>query len=148
MYAHVLVGTDGSATATLAVEAAARLAKAHDARLTIVHAFRPGVVPTPPEDEAREFGWRFTAGAMADELVAQAMRRAQDAAGGGLAIETRSEPGRPVAVLVAAVGALKPDAVVVGNADIRAGRSYRSVGHSLSRRVDSDVVIVVTSSAA
>ncbi|MEY2424544.1 MAG: Universal stress protein family, partial [Actinomycetota bacterium] len=135
MYGHVLVGTDGSATATLAVEAAARLAKAHDARLTIVHAFRPGAVPMPPEDEAREFHWRYTAGAMADQLVGRAMRCAQAVVGGGLQIDTRSEPGKAVAVLVAAVDALRPDAVVVGNADIRAGRSYRSVGHSLSRRV-------------
>ena len=148
MYDHVLVGTDGSATATAAVEAAARLAKAHDARLTIVHAFKPGAVPIPSEDEAREFGWRFTAGAVADQLVSQAKRRARDVAGVELEIDTRSEAGKPVAVLVAAIDALKPDAVVVGNADIRAGRSYRSIGHSLSRKVDSDVVIVDTSRAA
>lgn len=148
MYSHVLVGTDGSTTAARAVEAAALLAKAHDARLTIVHAFRPSAVPIPPEDEAREFAWLFSAGSIADELVRRAMRSAQDVAGGRLAIETHAEPGKPVAVLMAAVEALKPDAVVVGNADIRAGRTYRSIGRSLSRRIDSDVVIVNTSRAA
>ena len=44
MYAHIVVGTDGSPTATEAVRHAARLANATGATLHIVHVFHP--IPT------------------------------------------------------------------------------------------------------
>jgi nucleotide-binding universal stress UspA family protein len=148
VYDHVLVGTDGSATATLAVEAAARLAEAHQAKLTIVHAFKPGAVPLVNDDVARDVSWHLTAGTIADKVVAVAEQLAQAAVGGRLDIETHPAPGKPVAVLLSAIDLLQPDAVVVGNADVRRVRMRRSVGHALSRRVRSDVVIVDTASAA
>jgi nucleotide-binding universal stress UspA family protein len=70
VYDHVLVGTDGSATATKAVEAAAQLAQVHGARLTIAHAFNPRE-PEPLESRAveAEFPWLWSSGARAEALV-------------------------------------------------------------------------------
>jgi nucleotide-binding universal stress UspA family protein len=146
MYAHVLVGTDGSPTATRAVGAAARLAHAHGARLTVVHAFDP----RPPRDvhhadRARdELGWRLTPGGAADVLVRDAADHAQAVACGALDVHVRAEPGHPVPVLLRAVAAVEPDAVVVGNADLRRPRVRRAIGPSLSRKAGVDVIIVDT----
>ena len=148
MYDHVLVGTDGSPTATRAVEAAARLAHAYQAKLTIVHAFRPrrpSVVAdasfVPTED-----AWRLTPGGAAESLVDRAADHAQLTACGGLHIETRVEPGSAASVLRALARELEPDVIVVGNADVYRPRLRRSIGQALSRRVTSDVVIIDTAS--
>ena len=145
MYEHVLVGTDGSTTATRAVEAAARLAHTHQARLTIAYAFDPRQ-PVPVNHPAvpEEFTWRQTVGGMAEAVVNEAVDRAQAAACGGLRVDGRAEPGPPVAVLLAFVGELRPDLVVVGNADLHRVRLRRSIGHALSRRVHGDVIIIDT----
>jgi nucleotide-binding universal stress UspA family protein len=145
MYNHVLVGTDGSDTATRAVEAAARLAQAHQARLTIAHAFdarQPH--PTVTSPVAAEMGWLASPGVRAEAVVNAAVNRAQEVACGGLSVEGVAEPGHPVTVMLAVADELEPDAVVVGNADIRRFRLRRSIGHALSRRVQGDVVIVDT----
>lgn len=145
MYKHLLVGTDGSSTATRAVEAAARIAHAHNATLTIVHAFDPRQ-PSPVLDPGveREFPWlRFT-GARADAVVRAAVDRAHAAACGGLEVHGRVEPGSAAGVLTAVAEEVRPDAVVVGNADVRRLRLRRSIGHALSLRVSADVVIVDT----
>jgi nucleotide-binding universal stress UspA family protein len=145
MYDHVLVGTDGSPTATKAVEAAARLAQVHCAQLTIVHAFDPRpLMPASDGGVGAEYTWRQSVGAMAEALVNAAADHAQAVTCGGLQVEARAEPGDPVTVLLTFVRKLRPDAVVVGNADLHRFRLRRSIGHALSRRVHSDVVIVDT----
>ena len=146
MYDHVLVGTDRSATATRAVAAAARLAQAHNARLTIVHAFKSGSVPIAG-DCPPEFTWRLSAGQVADEVVKDAARTAQSSADGDLEIQTRHQAGSPVTVLLHAIDALRPDAVVVGNADVGWLRVRRSVSQAIARRARIDVVVVDTRAA-
>lgn len=144
MYDHVLVGTDGSVTATRAVGAAARLAHVHRAKLTIAHAFDPHSSQPDLEDAPDVRRWMTSPGVVAETLVDVAVAHAHQVSCGGLQIDGRAEPGDPVAVLVAVVQELQPGAVVVGNADLRRLRLRRSIGHSLSRRVPTDVVIVDT----
>lgn len=146
MYDHVLVGTDGSVTASRAVEAAARLAHAHQARLTIAHAFasarsRPRAAPPVPE----EFSWLQTPGGAADAVVLTAVALAQRAACGALSVDGRAELGHPRVVLRALVDELQPDAIVVGNADARRSLTRRGLGTWLAGRTHADVVIVDTS---
>lgn len=149
MYDHVLVGTDGSPTATRAVEAAALLARIHDAGLSIVHAFDPTEpdLHLDPSIEA-DLGWSIaSSGARADALVNAAVHRARTSAGGGLRVEGLIRPGRPVEVMVALAAELRVDAVVVGNADVHRVRIRRSIGHALVRRIRGDVIIVDTTAA-
>ena len=146
MYHHVLVGTDGSLTASRAVEAAARLAHAHRARLTIAHAFPPvGARRRTASPVPEEFSWLQTPGGAADALVVRAVEVAQQAACGALTIDGRAEVGHPRGVLRALVDELRPDAVVVGNADARRSLTRRGLGTWLAGRTHADVVIVDTS---
>jgi len=58
-YRNVIVGTDGSETAELAVRHAAYLAKAFGARLTIVTAFAPQPAsPTDLTEVPEDLKWR------------------------------------------------------------------------------------------
>lgn len=70
MYKRILVATDGSKTATLALEEACRLARGTDARLRIVH-----VVDSP---YAYADAW-YTAGTADVEAVQRAWRQAGQA---------------------------------------------------------------------
>jgi nucleotide-binding universal stress UspA family protein len=149
MYQQVLVGTDGSMTATRAVEAAARIARAHDAELTIAHVFNPrqGLRQEVARAEAPdEFKWRLSPGGAADTIVEGAVDRARVAAGdGSLRVRTRSEPGRAIPVLLGLIDDMDPDALVIGNRDMPTRlRFRRSVARTLSRRATCDVVIVDT----
>jgi nucleotide-binding universal stress UspA family protein len=130
VYDHVLVGTDGSMSSVRAVGTAARLARAHDARLTIANSFavRSG-------------------GAAARSLVDAAAQHAQAVASGDLAIDTRTEPGTTVSVLRALIAELRPDAVVVGNANVRRALGRSGRGDRRLRRTDRSIVIVDTSDA-
>jgi nucleotide-binding universal stress UspA family protein len=149
MYNHVLVGTDGSVTASRAVESAARLAHAHQARLTIAHAFTAkGHVGPDPMGLPDEIGWLRTPGGSADALVSSAVDLAQEATCGALEIEGRAELGTPRAVLRSLIDELAPDAVVVGNADARRSITRRGLGSALARRATTDVIIVDTSDAS
>lgn len=145
MYDHVLVGTDGSETASRAVRTAALLAHVHQARLTIAHAFDPRRrAELVDQRAAAELHWMLTPGVAADALVQRAVHDAQAAACGGLDAVGRSEVGDPLTVLRSLIRELQPDVVVVGNADLRRIRLRRSLGHALSRRVHIDVIVVDT----
>src|SRR5680860_678996 len=61
-YTAVFVGTDGSATAQVAVTAASAVATALKARLTIVTAFERGMFDDAPPSIAAKFPQGFQAG--------------------------------------------------------------------------------------
>ena len=72
-YRRVVVGTDGSETAALAVEQAAEVAKSFDAELLIVTAFDPH--PTKDTDHHEvpdDLKWQITDSALADGHTAKA----------------------------------------------------------------------------
>jgi len=145
VYDHVLVGTDGSDTASRAVRAAAQLAQVHQAKLTIAHAFHPRRrAEIVDRRAAAELHWMLTPGAAAEVLVQRAVHDAQAAACGGLDAAGRAEVGDPLTVLRSLIRELRPDVVVVGNADLRRPRLRRSLGHALSCREHIDVIVVDT----
>jgi nucleotide-binding universal stress UspA family protein len=148
MFERVLVGTDGSATATRAVEAAALVARAHGSVLIVGHAFSSRQTWGQQRawaEAPEESRWRLSVGAVAEATVHAAIDRAHETVGAGLKVLGRCEPGRPVPVLLAMVDALDVDALVIGNRDMRARlRLGRSVGRRLARRAACDVVIVDT----
>ena len=130
MYDLVLVGTDGTITASRAVESAARLAHAHNARLTIAHAFSPRAEPGLERSVRDELPWLGTPGTAAEALVLSAADLAQEATCGALDVDVRAEPGTPRAVLCSLIDELGPDAVVIGNADARRSLTRRGLGHA------------------
>jgi nucleotide-binding universal stress UspA family protein len=148
MYRHILVGTDGSTTASRAVESAARLAHAHHARLTIAHAFRARLTYTDPGPVPDDLAWLRSPGATADAIVANAAGLAQAVACGSLEVQVRPEVGTPRSVLRALMQELDPDAVVVGNADARRSFTGRGLGSNLVGRTRADVIVVDTSDSS
>lgn len=148
MYERVLVGTDGSETATKAVEAAALTAFAHAADLTIVHAFSvpwAGTWANTDPDVPDDLRWRLTPGAIAESTVEAAIERAHSVCAGPLVVHGGCETGRPVPVLLELIDELHADAVVVGNRDLQGRvRALRSVGRALARSAPCDVIIADT----
>lgn len=138
MYERVLVGTDGSTTATRAVEAAVRLAATHGAALTVAHAYRarPSAAQQRAWQQAPEdFRWRLSVGSVGESTLDAAVATAR-ATCPWLDIDGRFEPGHPVRVLLRLVDQLDPDVLVIGNRG--------SIGRALARRAACDIVIVDT----
>jgi nucleotide-binding universal stress UspA family protein len=142
-YNHVVVGTDGSATAEAAVRHAADLAKACGAALTIVSAYtrsdpEPGAA-TPAGEE-----WIATDAAGAQDRVVAGVDVAaksgvQDARG-------RTGAGDPASVLLDIAGDVGADVIVVGSRGMASASRFLlgSVPNRVSHHASCDVIIVRT----
>lgn len=123
-YKRILVGTDGSSGATAAVKAAAALANASAAELTILSSFqRPdqslveaiweaGALKEGRESVPEEFEWRVSAAGVAQVAVDEA---SQVAAAEGVEARKRTEEGRPSDALLRVAEEEESDLIVVGN---------------------------------
>lgn len=140
MYERVLVGTDGSESATRAVESAARLAGLHDAELIVGHGFSTRLTGAQRRWWAvapAEHRWRYSPGTIAEATVDSAVARARDVAGDSLVVTGVCTPGDPVPVLVDAARRVEADLLVIGN------RSRR-IERAVCRRAPCDVLVVDT----
>jgi len=144
-YHHVVVGTDGSATAAQAVGHAAQLASACRAKLTIVSAYTRrdanlAELSAPPGDD----DWVATDAAGAEDhvIAAQAIARAR----GAEQVAGRTEAGDPAAVLLDLASEVGADVIVVGSRGMAAASRFLlgSVPNRVSHHADCDVVIVRT----
>ncbi|MCK4178183.1 universal stress protein [Aciditerrimonas ferrireducens] len=157
---HVLVGTDGSPTASEAVRRAASLAGSLGARLTICCVYSrqgpsPAVAggvlgqlvaaeePVPP-GPVDELAWRVTRAAEAEEVVRRAAGLAREAGAREVAVLTRR--GDAAAELVRLAGELPADLVVVGSRGMRSWTRFvlGSVPNHVSHHAPCDVLIVRT----
>jgi len=145
-YRNVVVGTDGSETAELAVRHAAELAKAFGARLTVVTAFTPR-----PEEEAKrlqeapeDVRWAITDSTSADERARQARTIAREA--GVEDVVLRVDSGDPAALLIDAADDSGGDVIVVGSKGMTSAKRFvlGSVPNKISHHAPCDVVIVHT----
>jgi nucleotide-binding universal stress UspA family protein len=145
-YRNVIVGTDGSETAELAVRHAADLAKAFGAKLTIVTAFAP-----QPEEEARrleeappDVRWAITDATSADERA----RRGRDIARkvGVEDVTVHVDSGDPASLLIDAADDSGDDVIVVGSKGMTGAKRFilGSVPNKVSHHAPCDVIIVHT----
>jgi nucleotide-binding universal stress UspA family protein/nitrite reductase/ring-hydroxylating ferredoxin subunit len=120
-YRHLLIGTDGSSTATEASRKGAELARALGAEITFLLVGDPLVGAVVLEEAARS-------------------------AGGARAVHTRTEEGDPAERLVEAAGTAGADLVVVGNKGMAGPRRYLmgSVPSQVAHRSPVDVLIAKT----
>lgn len=145
-YRRIVVGTDGSATAAIAVEHAASLAAASGGELLIVTAFQPDRAPDVADDVPEDLQWTITDSAVAEEHVANA---AGAAAARGVAsgrIHVISEPGDPADALVGVAEARGADVIVVGSKGMHSASRFLlgSVPNKVSHHAPCDVLIVRT----
>jgi nucleotide-binding universal stress UspA family protein len=161
-YHRILVGTDGSATATKAVETAASLAATLGVKPTIVCVYEP-----PTEDELKrlrsdpndpleqwkptrlsretpdEFKWRIAGAAQAEDVLERA---AAHAAKAGSEAEVRAIEGSPAETLVNLAEDEGFDVIVVGNVGMRGSKRFMlgNVPHRISHHAPTDVLILRT----
>jgi nucleotide-binding universal stress UspA family protein len=114
-YSKVLVGTDGSASATRAVERAAAVAADAGATLLIASAFQP-ISERDRAAAVNQLGndaYKVMGSNPAEDALRDAEALAKKA--GVEQVETVAEPGDPVDVLVALIEGRKVDLCIVGN---------------------------------
>src|SRR3954452_20030310 len=106
---QIVVGTDGSTTATEAVRRAVELATAQGARLHVVTAYRPKggrAEGTLPE----AWQWKASPGEVAEQTARAA---AETATAAGIDVECHAQPGDPADVLVDVVEEVGADLLVI-----------------------------------
>lgn len=149
MYTSIVVGTDGSPTASLAVNEAARLAKAFDAPLHVVSAFRTvaagaaAYTAVQPAAVMAMGDWMIDVRAAVEEQLAQT---ADQLANAGIASAVHAMPGDPVDAILEVAEQEKADLIVVGNKGMQgARRVLGSVPNSVAHKAACTVLIVKTS---
>jgi nucleotide-binding universal stress UspA family protein len=131
-YRSVLVGSDGSATAELAVRGAAEVAAEHGARLVVVTAYTPGrgsadERETVPED----IRWAVADVNQAEQRIRHGRQVASDA--GVEHVATHAAPGSAADVILDAADAFAADLIVLGSKGLTPGT--RSVLGSVAAAV-------------
>ncbi|MDX6287215.1 MAG: hypothetical protein QOG53_2700 [Frankiales bacterium] len=145
-YQTVIVGTDGSDSATRAVDRAAAVAKDAGATLVIITAYHP--MSKREQEQARDVlgqeSYKVTGSAPAEGVLQEAADKAR--AIGVKDVKTEAAEGDPVDVLIEKVGEYKADLIIIGNRGLNslAGRLLGSVPANVSHRAAIDVLIVHT----
>jgi nucleotide-binding universal stress UspA family protein len=161
-YHRILVGTDGSQTATKAVEMAASLAATLGVKPTIVCVYEP-----PTEEELKrlrsdpndpvaqwkadpvsretpdEFKWRIAGASQAEDVLERA---AAHAAKMGAEADVRAVEGSPAETLINIAEDEGFDVIVVGNVGMRGSKRFMlgNVPHRISHHAPTDVLILRT----
>jgi nucleotide-binding universal stress UspA family protein len=148
MYQHIVVGTDGSETAEIAVDTAIELARLTGATLHVVNAHKltsafqmaagseVGMLTADIEAANRVIHDEGT------RVCDDAVQRAQ---GAGVRAETHSVAGEPADALIRVAEATDADLIVVGNRGMKGKRRVLgSVPNTVSHHCATNVLIVDT----
>ena len=145
-YAHVVVGTDGSASATEAVRHAAGLAATFGAKLTIVTAFAadPDRAARDQAEAPEELRWTVTDSAIATERATEGRRIAREA--GATDVDVYVEAGDPADVVLGTADLRGADVIVMGSKGMTKATRFLvgSVPNKISHHAPCDVIIVPT----
>jgi nucleotide-binding universal stress UspA family protein len=144
-YQSVVVGTDGSATAELAVRHAGQIATDNGARLIVVTAYEPrdDQLAKDAEGVPEDIRWALTDRVQAEELARHGRQLALEL--GATGVVAQAIPGSPPDVLLEAAQDFNADVIVVGSKGLTgAGRVLGSVASSVSHHAPCDVLIVHT----
>ncbi|WP_342319661.1 universal stress protein [Corynebacterium mayonis] len=143
-YKSIAVGTDGSATSHMAVRAAASLARAFDADLTVIcaHYSASGSMLNATNAELSKIEIVSDSDAERILAAAEAITKEEEAP----RVNLVTLPGSPANVLLQAVNEYKVDLLVVGNKGMRsmAGRIFGNVPGNVAKKAPVDVMLVDT----
>jgi nucleotide-binding universal stress UspA family protein len=143
MYTSIVVGTNGSATADIALDRAIALARMTGATLHVVSAYEPTparVGGSRPAAEAAEFP--VTPHFKVDAVLDRATDLAQ---GGGIEIEAHGPRGDAAAAILSVAEENKADLIILGSKGMQgARRVLGSVPNKVSHHAPCDVLIVQT----
>lgn len=145
-YRRIVVGTDGSETATKAVQHAAELASRVGASLIAVTVYDPHPQGLGREEATapEEIQWRITGPGAADERARAAVRLAHQA--GVKDATALAEAGTPANTLLDVADRRDADLIVVGSKGMSSPSRFLlgSVPNAVSHHSPCDVMIVRT----
>ena len=146
MFARIVVGTDGSNTASEAVRQAVELASKYGSKLDVVSAFEP--VPSGRlRDEAVEAPEDIQHQINPHEDVEATLGAAGEVAkGAGVKFETFARQGDPADAILDVAEENKADLIVVGNKGMTGAKRFLlgSVPNKVSHHAPCSVLIVQT----
>ena len=140
MLSIVAVGTDGSSTASKAVEAAADIAQRFDARLVLLSAFDGSDSPTGSGSGSDERQWAFNNDARVRELL---NRTEQELRERKIDCTTMLDEGDPAEVLIRLAEECDADLLVIGNRGMER-RVLGSVPNTVTHKATCSVYVVKT----
>lgn len=143
-YQTVVVGTDGSESSLRAVARAGQIAAESNAKLFIATGYFPPSDDLRAADVLKDEGYKVRGNAPIYAILREARDRAK--AAGANNIEERPIQGAPVDALVELTEEVTADLLVVGNVGLSTilGRVFGSIPGNVSRRANTDVLIVHT----
>jgi len=150
MFKRIVVGTDGSETATAAVRRASELAELCGARVHLVMAYRKAntalLAGMPGEAMLLGTGEEFQQAADPRPYVEESLESAaKPLRGQGLTVELHACPGNPAQALIDVAEGQDADLIVVGSKGMSgARRMLGSVPNNVAHHANCTVMIVHT----
>ena len=139
MLSTIAVGTDGSATASKAVEVAAEMAQKFDAKLVLLSAAHDSRQP-PTTAGHEEIQWATNPDALLREML---HRTEQDLLDRKIECSTMIDEGDPAEVLIRLAEECKADLLVIGNRGMHR-RVLGSVPNTVTHKSPCSVYVVKT----
>ncbi len=149
MYTNIVVGTDGSETAGVAVQHAAELAQLSGAVLHVVHGYRAvglGEAALGAASGVASIDVEGVNRAIADNATTVCAHAAAAAQQSGAKVETHVQPGDAADAIVSVAQAVGADLIVVGNRGMTSAKRFvlGSVPNRISHHAPCSVLIVDT----
>jgi nucleotide-binding universal stress UspA family protein len=146
MFKNIVVGTDGSPTASEAVEQAILLAATHGAQLHVVAAYRVTTMAMAAP-EAMAAGVAVQVQAEQSEGTERLLKEAEShAKASGVEVSTHAIGGEPADAIIDVADEYDADLIVVGNRGMAGARRFLlgSVPNRVSHHAGCSVMIVRT----
>ena len=146
MFTKIVVGTDGSDTASEAVRQAAELAKISNSELNIVSAYEP-VSQAQLREESRDVPGDVSNTVNPREIVNVVLDNAAGAARKqGVEVQTHAQEGDPADAILDVAEDIAADLIIVGNKGMTGAKRFLlgSVPNKVSHHAPCSVMIVQT----
>src|SRR4051812_6635116 len=145
MFKTIVVGTDGSDTAKVAVQQAADLAKSHDAELHLVMS-ASGVSETRLREERQGAPDDVQHAINPNEDIEAQLRQVAESLGDGLNVKTHAKQGDPSEAIIDVAAQNDADLIVVGNKGMTGAKRFflGAVPNKVSHHAPCSVLIVRT----
>jgi nucleotide-binding universal stress UspA family protein len=146
MFRSIVVGTDGSETATEAVRQAVELAAAVKAQIQLVSAYEPVPGQRLREEKTQvpdDLQWMVNPREDVDATLEEAAAIAEDA---GVEVVTHARQGDPADAILDVAEETSADVIVVGNKGMTGARRFLlgSVPNKVSHHAPCSVLIIRT----
>jgi nucleotide-binding universal stress UspA family protein len=146
MFRSIVVGTDGSDTATQAVRQAVDLAKATGARIELVSAYEPVGSQRLREESTQvpeDMQWMVNPREDVDATLEEASEVVREAS---IDVEAHARQGDPADAILDVAEETKADLIVVGNKGMTGARRFLlgSVPNKVSHHAPCSVLIIRT----